>query len=214
MNDITSKKPKLTDFQVYTENPFLEQIATTIKTRRKSVQVARKNISLTNTETGETEDETIFMSIQEKVDKEQFSKIFVGQTQYLYDLSNTATKVFFYFLNALKINQASVLFDINECKTITKLKDKHTIYKALAELVDKKIIARETRPHIYWINPQVIFNGDRMVIIKQYYVDKQLQLFKEGGEQEQISLPKISGIKSSNKTESNSDKGTEIYYVS
>jgi hypothetical protein len=40
--------------------------------------------------------------------------------------------------------------------------------RALKELLEKGFIAESTRPSMFWFNPNLFFNGDRMTFIHEY----------------------------------------------
>jgi hypothetical protein len=44
----------------------------------------------------------------------------------------------------------------------------------LAELIGNEIIAMSDKPNIWYINPSVIFNGDRIAFIKEYNLKKDI----------------------------------------
>ena len=43
-----------------------------------------------------------------------------------------------------------------------------SFYRAIDELISKGIIARSTLPHMFWINPAIFWNGDRLRFITEY----------------------------------------------
>lgn len=60
------------------------------------------------------------------------------------------------------------------------------IYKGLAELITAEIIARGPNEYVWFINPMIVFNGDRVTFAKTYVKkktktidDRQLSLFPE-----------------------------------
>ena len=45
---------------------------------------------------------------------------------------------------------------------------KASYYNAMRELIQKGFIAESTNPNLYWINPALFFNGDRVRFVKEY----------------------------------------------
>lgn len=45
---------------------------------------------------------------------------------------------------------------------MTGYKSTRSVWEGLAELLDKGFIARSRKTHIYYINPEMAFNGDRL----------------------------------------------------
>lgn len=152
--------------QKHKESPFMEELLK-IKTRGKTVTWGKKAIPLANTDTGEIE-EIGFLSIKQEVDGEAFVKIFKAELQSLFDLSKRAMKLISYFMQAARINQDKVFFDRDECRKFTGYVSKITIQFALTELLEKKFIARTDNPSMYYINPMTFFNGNRMVVVREY----------------------------------------------
>ena len=70
-----------------------------------------------------------------------------------------------------------IIFSQEDCLEYTKYSSKATVYKGLAELVKSEIIARGPADNLWFINPLIMFNGDRVTFAKQY-VKKQSKLTK------------------------------------
>ncbi|EPI9236239.1 hypothetical protein ACTD34_004674, partial [Yersinia enterocolitica] len=49
-------------------------------------------------------------------------------------------------------------------------------YRGIKELIDKKIIAQSKSKYIYYINPAVLFNGDRAKFIEEIRVKEEKKL--------------------------------------
>ena len=63
------------------------------------------------------------------------------------------------------------------------------VYKGLAELVKAEIIARGPADNLWFINPLIVFNGDRVTFAKTYVRKKTLAAQKkEEAEKRQLSL--------------------------
>ena len=71
----------------------------------------------------------------------------------------------------------------------TKYKTDKAVYKGLAELVKAEIIARGPADNLWFINPLIVFNGDRVTFAKTYVRKKTLAAQKkEEAEKRQLSL--------------------------
>lgn len=55
----------------------------------------------------------------------------------------------------------------------TGFKSKASIYKGLAELVAAEVIARGNHENLFYINPLIIFNGDRVSYTKEFIRKKE-----------------------------------------
>lgn len=159
---IESKAVNFRDLPVYDHNPFIEPIVN-IKTKRKTVQITSKpNMAIT--QDGEYFGDS-FMVVKKQVDKEEFIKVFKDQLSIIFELSKTGQKVLTYFIKNLGVNKDYVIFDKDKAKEYSGLSSTASIYAGLTELVKKNIIARSHLPLMYYINPQIIFNGDRLAVL-------------------------------------------------
>jgi intergrase/recombinase len=57
---------------------------------------------------------------------------------------------------------------MDECLEFTKYKAEKSCYIGLTDLVNSNIIARGPSETIYFINPMVAFNGDRVTFAKTF----------------------------------------------
>lgn len=154
------------------ENPFLNDIE--IETKDKRRTIIRGEQFLTN---GERREEAIH-SIQE-VDKEKFVKIFISKIRILFDLSLTGNKLFYIFLYSISDTVGKDRVYMNY-ETAVKIAEKcdfnlsnPVFYRGMNELIEKRIIAKSKSKYIYYINPRVIFNGDRAKFVEELRVKKE-----------------------------------------
>ena len=154
-------------------NPFLENMVVPVKGRR--VQLSRlgseQNI-LINQATGEVHGThvTTFKS----VDSEQFVKLFTANIALTFDLKAPGIKAFSVLLWSVQ-NKAlakdevpldSIVLDefteAHQSKEPPLRLSSATFLRGLAELVKAQIIAKTMRQGWYFLNPNFIFNGDRI----------------------------------------------------
>lgn len=153
------------DFPQHERNPFLSSLI--VPTRGKMVTVSTgTQLSLIDHQTGEVIGGTIGLVHRQMVDKEEFVKIYKSQIQFMFDLTTRGIKVFSYILHATRISDGMILFSQKKCQEFTGYSSKASITSALAELLSKNIIARTGEPHLYFINPAMFFNGDRIVMMR------------------------------------------------
>jgi hypothetical protein len=162
----------LSKFPKHEVNPFVEDAVT--KVQKVTVKKARKvgaNKSaqhiIVSSETGEFEGYAQFMRIVE-VDEEQFAKIYISEFGAFYNLNKAAMKVFHYIISNLKRNNDTFLFRMDKCLEFTGYKNKGSVFNALTNLVENGIIARAMYNEEYFINPLIMFNGDRIAYTKAY----------------------------------------------
>ncbi len=166
---------KLTDYAPNKVNPFLDAAVHHIQIGEKRVIMTTKNPDLIVDTDGNVKGHAVLMR-KTKVDKAQFTKIFIGGISSFYDLSKSAIKMFGYITTVIKPNADSFFFDLDECKAFTGYNAKNTIFNALAELTGNEIIARGKNPYHYYINPTIFFNGDRLTLLDDFEVDNKLGL--------------------------------------
>jgi hypothetical protein len=158
----------------YRKNPFIVdsdgQFVLDVKTKNTKVFRGGGNEAIVNLDTGELTGQTTFVSTK-KVDKEQFVKLYLTQIKNLFDLSITAYKMVFYLTTLLKPNKDEVYIFVPDVMEFCQWSSKPRVYKAIKELIKYEIIAPSWKPNIYYINPSVLFNGDKLILVQMYQKD-------------------------------------------
>lgn len=189
---MVKKELKLSDFQKNEENPFMKQAIEGIenhvvkKYRSNSGGDRKAVVALADTATGEVFKTSFIRQIE--VDEDQFAKIYLSNFGAFFDLSQAAIRVFGYIMTCMKPKNDMILFFLDKCMEYTKYNSKATIYKGLTELVRAEIIARGPVDNLWFINPLIVFNGDRVSFTKTYVRKKTLAAQKKEEEKRQLSL--------------------------
>jgi hypothetical protein len=163
---ITSRKK---DVVAYSKNPFWEP---------HEVKVGKKRVTisgglLTNKDTGESMHHAGIHRV-EFVDESKFVKIFTQNIKVFFDLSFGSQKVLQCLLSTLQKNPNAdgihlPWFTVEDYSKSHSLKiSRTTFHRALREMIEKGFIAESEYLNFYWINPNLFFNGDRMVFISEY----------------------------------------------
>ena len=166
------KVKKITDFEKNIENPFLkeavQQIQSGIVKKYKNTSGTSRGAILqaVNSE-GELVGHTSFIR-QIEVDEQQFTKIYLSQFSAFFELNSQSIKVFGYIMTKLMPKQDFFIFDLEECLEYTGYKSGQSVYNGLSGLIGSSIIARGKKDYLYFINPMVFFNGDRVTFSKTY----------------------------------------------
>ena len=168
------KKPisAITKFKVHEINPFIEIME--FKTGNQTKMIGKKIAYIEDKINGNATLEQMAFGIRQTVDKEEFVKIFSSNIRKTFNLSLTAFKLFGYVCEAMKINEDTIVFNILKAMESTGLKSKTSVNIALTELLDKNILARTNEYYIYYINPAVVFKGNRMLLVQDYILDENL----------------------------------------
>ena len=157
----------------YKSNPFLENMVVPVK--GKKIQLSRlgkdDNV-LVNNGTGEVLGTHV--TTFKKVDSEQFVKLFTANIAMTFDLSSAGIKAFSVLVWAVQ-NKALAKDEVDLDTFIlddflqqheegnSPLKLSLATYKrGINELEKAQIIAKTIRQGRYFINPNFIFNGDRI----------------------------------------------------
>lgn len=164
-------------------NPFVKDMV--IPVGGKDVRIStlgRDNNILVNQTTGEVAGTHVVA--RKRVDKEKFVKTFADYMSFTFDLTkagNKALRVVMWALKEQAIAKDVVVLDkfthedflehygfgMDDSPSSKKKNDKPalsypTFTRGLAELEKAKIIAKSMRVGHYFINPQCMFNGDRV----------------------------------------------------
>ncbi|WP_322933713.1 RepA protein [Bacteroides sp. CG01] len=186
---------KFSDYEKNRENPFMSQAMEqinnhTVKKYRSSTGTDKRAVlQAMDSQTGEILGHTSFIR-QIECDEQEFIKFYLRDFQVFFGLSEKAMRVFGYILTLLKPDSDEFVFLIDECLQKTPYKGKNSIYSALAELISAEIIARGRTEVFFYINPMVVFNGNRVTFAKTY-VNKAAhvrQIKKEAENKNQLSL--------------------------
>jgi len=164
-------------YEAFKENPFVEQAIQDIKIIQKTQVVRSKNrdeIQLIVNSSGEVEGHTAFMKFVE-VDEEQFAKVYLSQFTAFWELSKPAIRVFGFIINVLKPKQDEFFLEMTKCLDYTKYKHPKDVLSGISALIECGIIARSDSHFKYFINPMVVFNGDRVSFAKTYIKRKKIQ---------------------------------------
>lgn len=161
---------KVTDHEKFKENPFVEKAIEDIRIVKRTQVVRPKEageIQMIVADNGEVQGHSAFMRFIE-VDEERFAKVYLSQFAAFWELSKPAIRVFGYVLTVLKPKQDSFILRMDACLQYTGYKSRKEIFTGLSALMEAGIIARSNYDFEYFINPLIVFNGDRVTFAKTY----------------------------------------------
>ena len=157
-------------------NPFIQDMIVPVRERQVRLSVlGEDNNVVLNQDTGEIR--ATHLTTYKKVDGEQFVKLFTQNIALTFDLSAQGLKalnVLIWAVQHTALSKDEVYLDTHaredflEAHKTTKNKDQiirlsqPTFARGLAELTKAQIIAKTIRQGVYWINPNFVFNGDRI----------------------------------------------------
>ena len=156
------------------ENPFLEKEVLTIRVKNRRVGVA-SGTALVDTKTGETVGTTTIAQKIE-VDAEEFIKLYTKDITVYFELSPSGIKTFAILLREVQgkaINRDKVFFKYDHIEFPDGIHLSQAVfYRGIQELVKKQFIAKAADPNWYFLNPSLIFNGDRARFVKEYHIQR------------------------------------------
>jgi len=160
----------------YKENPFIMTASDHTKGGvRKISGRAGDRLMIVSEDTGERVGGAGFFHTQE-VDKTQFLKLYVNGVKALTELTSAGTKVFEILYRTIQENKDKdkvfMAFDLVD-QEVVKIA-RATFYRGMRELINKGFIAETTVSSLYFINPDYLFNGDRLSFIKTFILEKTL----------------------------------------
>jgi hypothetical protein len=156
----------------YKTNPFLQNMIVPIKEKRIKLSVlGNDNNILINQDTGEINGTHI--ATFKKVDRKQFVKLFTSNIAMTFDLSSSGIKTFTVLVWSVQkkalckdeVDLDGITLDefIEEHKEKKLKLSLSTFKRGINELEKAMIIAKTMRQGRYFINPNFVFNGDRIV---------------------------------------------------
>lgn len=176
-------------FGRYKENPFLEGMVVPVKGKQVRLsRLGRDDNILVNQNTGEVQGTHV--TTYKRVDSEQFVKLLTANIGLTFELSSAGIKAFGVLVWSVQNSALSkdevdldtlVLEAFLQCQVSASKQPLRlslaTFKRGLNELEKAKIIAKTMRQGRYFINPNFVFNGDRIafttVIERKNTIEKQ-----------------------------------------
>jgi len=125
---------------------------------------------LVNASTGEVQAPIAGFWEAEEVDSTKFIKLFVNGVKALAELTNAGTRVFelLYIEMQNNIGKDQIYLSYSGLDKNLKAISRSTFSRGVAELIEKKFIAAMPAVGWYWVNPDFIWNGDRLAFVKEF----------------------------------------------
>lgn len=150
-------------------NPFIGDDAFIIKKKNKTILAGTTKDILVDSETGEVRQATLFAK-KKLIDAENFVKLYLTEIKNFFELSNKGIKALSYLTTILPINKDLVYIHIPDLMEFCGFKSKETAYRAIKELIINKVIAISNKANLFYLNPKIMFNGDRIIFMNEYQI--------------------------------------------
>lgn len=100
-------------------------------------------------------------------DTRTFIKVYQQSVVSLKEMSNAAIKLYCFILFKLKPNKDYLTITYKNCSEFCAFNNKITYYNGLEQLLEQEFIFKADDPHQYWINVNLLFNGNRLNLINK-----------------------------------------------
>ena len=189
---------KIRSLPTFIENPFVDGVSGE-KTKRTEMLYADGRVVM-NPETGELED-TLGVARVKWVDSEQFVKVYLANLNVFFELGKAAQRVCEFAMAQVAtraINQGEVILSFPEYQDYFQGKQggtRPTFMRGLQELAAKNLIAKSRTRDVWFINPAVMFNGDRARFVTEVRRRRksQAEIAEEAGQMQLIPRDKKAG---------------------
>jgi len=149
----------------YQTNPLI--VPTELRFKEKTVRATRGQ-ELVDPSSGEIV-AVATICTRKIVDTERFAKIYLDGVSQSFALGAAARKVFSSVLQVCEKDTDRIYLNFMMLQEDVKVDyTERTFHRGMNELIEKEFIAASTQPHMYWINPHVFFNGDRVRFMTEY----------------------------------------------
>lgn len=178
-------KTRLFDFPTTDETPFVElqdvEYTKYYKQSKKTlVQEVETGKYKTIQEAGE--------EVEEFRDKAKYVKIFNSGKLTLSELKSPGIKVLCYIMLHLTPTKEEIYLHTADVAKEMGYKNQKNVYDGIVDLLNKNVLARKTGTQpIFWVNPNMFFNGSRMELLEnptrsdfvQFLINKRNKELKE-----------------------------------
>lgn len=156
--------------KVFPSNPFVKNNLIENSSRRRTINRSGRN-AMVISEEGEILSPHAGFWASYEVDSTKFVKLYVDGVRAFAGLSSAGAKVFevMYLEMQRNIGQDRVVLNYTLIDQELTPMSEATFTRGLGDLVKKEFVAATTVPSIYWINPAYVWNGDRLLFVKEYH---------------------------------------------
>ena len=153
----------------HTTNPFLALALTNTKHGVKRITDKTGTRMMVVSNTGEVLAPAGFWQTQQ-VDKTQFVKLYINGVKAFRDLTGAGTKVFevLYLKVQGEISKDLLHLNFHDIDQRLTPMSESTFMRGMRELVKKGFIAESVVTGRYFLNPDYMWNGDRLAFVKEY----------------------------------------------
>lgn len=154
-------------------NPFLNDVVTHIKGKKVQKAVGVKYQDVLDHDNGAlVKQKMLVLGEKKELDSQLYYKTYYGAIKSFFGLSKSSMALFDYIMQNIKKNNDRICLTVSDIQL--ELKISHaTVYRCVAQLIEANILAKTTFDTCYYINPTIAFKGDRIALVKQFYLKKE-----------------------------------------
>ena len=158
----------------YKHNPFMKELLTNLKPRVKRIaNTTGDKLMIVSEDTGEILANAGFQTFYE-VDQAKFVKMYIQGVRAQAELTNAGSQAFELLYLEVQNNVGKecvyLSYQIVEESSIEKKMSRTTYWRGMKELIEKGFIAESFLPNMYFVNPNFMYNGNRLTLAKTYLV--------------------------------------------
>ena len=151
---------RVSSFKAYVKNPLIDMdlFNKNFSSKHKKIGYDKKSV-IADSDTGEIRGNVVAVTGY-NFDRGLFVKVFIGKAPFL-NLSRGGKALFLYIISIMRENVDTVFFNYDEAMLSLEYSSKESVYCSVAELLEKKFIAKTMYSNVFFINPSIFFRGDR-----------------------------------------------------
>lgn len=168
------------------KNPFIDDgILLDLKDRNTRLGTKRPddNIQVIDKGTGEIRDSFSYTYTKHRVDSSQFIKLYTHNMKSIFGLPKRCLSVLGHIFRHMIPDKDYVYVHVSAVMDDCNYRGRQSVYTALGDLLEAGVIGRTREPYMFWINPNIMYNGNRLVIINEYIKEQegvQSKMIEEG----------------------------------
>ena len=172
MSADTTAEKRTMEFQYNSVNPFLSSVIEYIEDSKHRKVVGHSWQDVVSKGTGEINKQKILVLGEQKiVDTQEYSKVYMGSLSKFFGLSKKALVMLNYIMENIRYNEDRICLYYPDVKDKTGMV-KTTMYSSIKQMLKCNMIAKASTPGCYYINPAVMFKGERITIVLDYIRDQ------------------------------------------
>lgn len=162
-------KRGLRNAERFKENPFLKGATVEIRGKKRFYNVLASTEAVVDLPTGEIKG-TVEHKLVKIVDDAEFVKVFADGVAGMYDLGRPGRRVLSYLLEVIQAhpNTDRIYLHFMDALEEPWGISKATFFRGMGELATKRFIAPAATSNMFFLNPCMVWNGDRFRFITEY----------------------------------------------